>query len=126
MNLNSITDPVLLFPIFILLSSGVVLYSIFKPSTSRLQRFAAVIGVTVLIFVSFRCGSFVGRMTTLADHTRFVKELFYRLSDAPPKTLHSQMVYLSSEFYFPTHYSEEGSKEQEDLFNTFSNPDNAK
>jgi hypothetical protein len=112
--------------ILIFLSSGTLLYNIFKPSASRIRRLGLVVSVFVLIIFSFRCGNYVGRLEVLADHTRFVKALFYDLSKAPPETLHSQMVYLSDEFRFPSHYSEEGAKEQEDLLNTLSNPNNAK
>ena len=49
--------------------------------------------------------------------TRFVKELFFRLSATPPESLSLRMAYLLGNFQFPYHYSEEGKKEQEDLLN---------
>ena len=103
----------------VVLFVGFLFFNVLWSQRFPFQRVAAIASVMALVFFSIQCGNAIGRMTALCEHTRFVKELFFRLTATAPESLGLHMAYLSEKFQFPSRYSEEGGKEQESLLDTF-------
>ena len=66
----------------------------------------------------------LSHFTSLADHTRFVKDMFYRMSDLPAETIKTRIDDLKDKFRFPSQYLDgyEHAPEQEKLLKEYTEP----
>ena len=79
-----------------------------------------IVAFLAVAFFSFQAGKSWEYVKLLTNHTRFTKEVFYRLSLLPTTALPEKMKMFITDFEFPKKYNEEkDSSESDVLFRQF-------
>ena len=65
--------------------------------------------MVVLVYLSFRAGEIMTEIKLGSNHTRFAREVFFRLSYCETSKLSQTLAKLSDDFVFPHNYNDEQS-----------------